>query len=224
MMLAGTAAAALATVALGALPPGPGPFGNTVMQQPVPGAITFASPKLCDVSKAPYSVTNGSNATAALSAAIADCGDLPTGGVVLVPAELTLLSASLFMKSNLTLRVEGTLLGTATGSTKTLQSINDAPIVWARRNAIMTDAHAGFINGGRCLKKAPVQSAQHPDGCLQWTKLEHVVLEGGGMLDADGSAWYEVWGAKAGNNNNARPMMLDMMWVEGLTIQNLAIR
>eukprot|EP01046_Picozoa_sp_COSAG06_P069890 COSAG06_NODE_19278_length_845_cov_1.359249_1_plen_166_part_00 len=165
MMLAGTAAAALATVALGALPPGPGPFGNTVMQQPVPGAITFASPKLCDVSKAPYSVTNGSNATAALSAAIADCGDLPTGGVVLVPAELTLLSASLFMKSNLTLRVEGTLLGT-----------------------------------------------------------ENVVLEGGRMLDADGSAWYEVWGAKAGNNNNARPMMLDMMWVEGLTIQNLAIR
>ena len=75
-MLLSAAAVALATSALGAMPPGPGPFGNTLLPQPVPGAKTFAAPKLCDVSKAPYSATNGSNATAALSAAIADCGDL----------------------------------------------------------------------------------------------------------------------------------------------------
>eukprot|EP01052_Picozoa_sp_SAG31_P036875 SAG31_NODE_4665_length_3055_cov_1.841001_1_plen_197_part_00 len=193
MLLSASAVIALtATVTLGAMPPGPGPFGSVVLPQPVPGAAIFANPKICDVSQPPYSATNGSNATAVLSAAIADCGDLPTGGVVLVPPQLTLLSASLFMRSNLTLRVEGTLLGTATGSTKTPQSINDAPIVWARRNALMTDAHAGFINGGRCLAKAPAQSAQHPDGCLQWSKLENVILEGGGMLDADGSDWCEA--------------------------------
>ena len=62
------------------------------MLQPVPGApraLTadgWKAGKLCDVSKAPYSATNGSNATAALSAAIADCGGRPEGGTVLVPS------------------------------------------------------------------------------------------------------------------------------------------
>jgi polygalacturonase len=58
-----------------------------------------------------------------------------------VPGSLgTILTASLFLRSNLTFRVENgaTLLGTATGDGKTPQSINDAPIVYARRNAIMT--------------------------------------------------------------------------------------
>jgi hypothetical protein len=102
----------------------------------------------------------------------------------------------------------------------------DAPIVWARRNALMTDAHAGLVNGGRCLRKAPAQSPAHPDGCLAWHKLENVVIEGGGTLDANGSAWYEVWGSAKHkeNNNNARPMMLDMMWVDGLTIRDVAVR
>ena len=145
----------------------------------MPGAKRFPNPKICDVSQPPYSAKNGSNATAELASAISDCGDRENGGGVLVPEDLTLLTASLFMKSNLTLRVEGALLGTATGSTKTPQSINDAPIVWARRNALMTDAHAGLINGGRCLQKAPAQSAQYPDGCMRWSKLENVILEGG---------------------------------------------
>ena len=42
--------------------------------------------------------------------AILDCGDLPGGGTVVVPSGLVLYTASLFMRSNLTLRVEaGTL-------------------------------------------------------------------------------------------------------------------
>eukprot|EP01048_Picozoa_sp_COSAG05_P041067 COSAG05_NODE_21392_length_272_cov_0.601156_1_plen_82_part_10 len=77
-------AATAAVLALGATPPGPGPFTQEVMAQPVPGAARFPNGKLCDVSKAPYAAANGSNATAALSAAIADCGGLPGGGTVLV--------------------------------------------------------------------------------------------------------------------------------------------
>ena len=51
--------------------------------------------KLCDVSKAPYSAVNGTNATAALQAAIDDCGDLPgEGGTVLVPSPLKLLTGA----------------------------------------------------------------------------------------------------------------------------------
>ena len=102
MMLAATVAAGLAASALGATPPGPGPFVQTVMQQPVPGARRFPGARVCDVSKAPYGAAEGENATAALARAIVDCGDRPGGGVVVVPAGMTLYTASLFMRSNLT--------------------------------------------------------------------------------------------------------------------------
>jgi polygalacturonase len=215
----------------GALPPGPGPFGSVVMSQPVPGAARALSAdgwkegKLCDVSKPPYSAASGKNSTALLQRAIDDCGDLPGGGTVLVPPGLTLLTGSLFMRSNLTLRVEigATLLGTATGDTKTPESINDAPIVYARRNCYMTDTHAGFINGAKCLrKKSPLVGW---DDCEEWGKLENVVIEGGGTLDAQASDWYEVWGKKNPELQNlGRPMMLDLMWIDGLTVRDMIIR
>jgi hypothetical protein len=62
--------------------------------------------KLCDVTKAPYSARNGTNATVALQTAIDDCGDLPDGGTVLVPSGFVLITASLWLRSNLTFRVE----------------------------------------------------------------------------------------------------------------------
>jgi exo-poly-alpha-galacturonosidase len=222
-------AAAAAALALGALPPGPGPFTQVVIPQPVPGARRFpGGGKLCDVSSPPFSAaTNATNATAALQSAILECGDLATGGTVLVPAGLVLYTGSLFMRSNLTLRVEGALLGLATGSGDTPASISDAPIVWARRNALMTDAHAGLINGARCLRKALSQTPAHPDGCELWSKLENVIIEGGGLLDANGSDWYLKWAVRPGHgpfDYNMRPMMLDMMWVDGLTIRDVAIR
>ena len=94
------------------LPPGPGPFTQLKLPQPVPGALRALTPngfmqgKQCDVSKPPYSAKNNMNATAILAQAIEDCGDLPGGGTVLVPAPLTLLTGSLWLRSNLTLRVE----------------------------------------------------------------------------------------------------------------------
>ena len=62
--------------------------------------------KLCDVSQAPYNAQNGTNATTILQQAIDDCGDLPGGGTVRVPSGLVLSTASLWLKSNMTLRVE----------------------------------------------------------------------------------------------------------------------
>ena len=114
-------------------PPGPGPFGSNILSQPVPGAaraiLGWKSGKLCDVSSPPYSATNNSNATAALQQAIDDCGDLGgEGGTVLVKAGLILRTASLWLRSDLTLRIEvgATLLGTATGDMKSLESTGDA--------------------------------------------------------------------------------------------------
>jgi polygalacturonase len=211
---------------LAALPPGPGPFTQTLLIQPVPGATVFPSPKVCDVTSQEYGAINGSNATLVLQKAINDCGDRPDGGVVLVPGNspLTLLTASLFMRSNLTLRVEkgATLLGTATGSMKTPESINDAPMMYVRRNSLMVMAHAGFINGGACLKinkDAEYGSLEH---CMEWTKLQNVIIEGGGTLDANSDDWYGVY-AKS-HDSNTRPMMLDLMWIDGLTISGMQIR
>ena len=82
-----------------ALPPGPGPFGEIKLLQPVPGAQRAIAPrgwtrgKLCDVSQVPYSVQNNSNATAILQNAIDECGDLEGGGTVLVPSGLYLHTA-----------------------------------------------------------------------------------------------------------------------------------
>ena len=218
-------------LAQAALPPGPGPFGQIKLRQPVPGAeraLTsdgWKQGKLCDVSQAPYNVVNGSNATATLQQAIDECGDLEGGGTVLVPSSFFLRTASLWLRSNLTLRVEegATLLGTATGEgALTDPSVLDAPIVYARRNAIMTSAHAGFINAGRCLrKKDPLVGW---DDCEEWSKLENVAIEGGGTLDANGQGWYKVWGKNSHNNYNQRPMMLDLMWVNGLTVRDMKIR
>ena len=204
--------------------PGPGPFGSVRLPQPVPGADDFGgfgTGRLCDVTAAPYGAKNGSNATAALRAAIDDCGDLPApGGTVLVPGGFLLYTASLWLRSNLTLRVEtgAVLRSTATGDGKTSASTGDAPLVYTRRNDLMVWAHAGFLNAGRCIRfKDPLVGW---DDCAEWTKLHNVVLEGGGTLDGDGDAWWD----NSRMCNNARPMMLDLLWVDGLTIRDLIIR
>ena len=96
------------------------------------------------------------------------------------------------MRSNLTLRVEAgaTLLSTATGSGATAASIADAPVVYARRNCLMTPAHAGLVNGGRCIRlKDPLVGW---DDCAEWEKLENVVIEGGGTAPLAFSLFFSV--------------------------------
>ena len=211
-------------------PPGPGPFGSNILSQPVPGAARavhndgWKSGKLCDVSSPPYSATNNSNATAALQQAIDDCGDLGgEGGTVLVKSGLILRTASLWLRSDLTLRVEAgaTLLGTATGDMKSLESTGDAPIVYTRRNSLMVWAHAGLFNAGRCLEIKDPKVGW--DDCKKWSKLSNVVIEGGGTLDANGDEWYGEYVNKGGDSNT-RPMMLDLLWVDGLTVRNISVR
>lgn len=169
--------------------------------------------RLCDVSQPPYSAVTGMNATAVLQQAIEDCGDLVSGGTVLVPAGLDLMTASLWMRSNLTLRVEkgASLVGTTVK--------NDAPMVYTRRECTMRTAHAGLLNAGRCLRlKDPLVGW---DDCAEWSKLVNVAIEGGGLLDANGDHWYQNMTPE---ENGLRPMMLDLLWVDGLTIRDMQIR
>jgi hypothetical protein len=83
-------------------------------------------------------------------------------------------------------------------------SITDAPIVYSRRNCFMTPAHAGLLNGGVCLKKKDPLVGW--DDCAVWSKLENVVIDGGGTLDANADAWYTKWGKQTENDNNQRPV------------------
>jgi len=212
-----------------AAPPGPGPFGSTVRPQPVPGAARAQTPdgwtagKLCEIDAA----LNNTNATAALQSAIDECGDRAEGGTVLVRNSLTLHTASLWLRSNLTFRVEAgsALVGTATGvgdkvTDPTNLNVTDAPIVYTRRESVMMWAHAGLLNGGRCVKlKDPLVGW---DDCAAWSKLENVVIEGGGTLDANAQGWFDD--EQPGFVKQARPMMLDLLWIDGLTIRDLSIR
>jgi polygalacturonase len=195
---------------------GNAPFAAVYLPQPVPGAPRGVDPngwkrgKLCDVTQPPYNAVGDgrTNSTAALQAAIDDCGDRGDGqgGTVLVPENAgTFITGSLWLRSNLTLRVEAnaTLLYPSL-------SVADSPSAYVRRESVMMDAHAGFINGARCLqKKDPLVGW---DDCAVWGKLQDVVLEGAGTLDANGDFWWNGT-APSADSGDQRPMMLDLMCV-----------
>jgi exo-poly-alpha-galacturonosidase len=74
---------------------------------------TANTPTVLNIANPPYNaVNNGSTKnTTAIQNAINDC---PAGGVVLVPAGGTgYLTGSIFLKSNMTLRIDGTLIGSS---------------------------------------------------------------------------------------------------------------
>ncbi|HEX5126785.1 MAG TPA: fibronectin type III domain-containing protein [Rhodocyclaceae bacterium] len=92
------------------------PNSNTVVQ------ATTATPTTINVTSAPYSaVGNGTTTTtAALQSAINAC---PSGGKVLFPSGNKFLSGALYLKSNCTYEIEGTLL--ASGKTADYQAGNN---------------------------------------------------------------------------------------------------
>jgi hypothetical protein len=169
--------------------------------------------KLCNITDTPYNAKGDgkTNWTSVIQKAINDCGDLPGGGTVLFPANSgSFVTGALWLASNLTFRVEenAVLLGSSS------KEEWNSPVVYTRRECVMMDAHAGFLNAGRCVeKKAPLVGW---DDCKTWTKLENVAIEGKGTLDANAQGWL--------SGGRDRPMMLDLLWVDGLTIKDLKIR
>jgi polygalacturonase len=52
------------------------------------------------------------------------------------------------------------------------------------------------------------------DTCQEWAKLEDVTLAGGGAIDGDGESWWKI---------STRPSLMSLMWINGLTIEDLFI-
>ena len=208
-------------VAASSSPPGPGPWGSEVLRQPVAGAARCATAdgwragKVCDVAK-DYGARPGLSAssaaanTKAVQAAIDDCGDRAGGGTVLVRSGIALRLGSIFLRSNLTLRVE------ANASLVGSQEVGDYERVYTRREAVMTEAFAGLVNGGRCARLKEPRVGW--DDCAEWATLENVCLEGGGTIDGDGAFWFDLAASRE------RSMMLDLLWVRGLTVRDLELR
>lgn len=220
-----------ATAQHGATPPGPGPFGSVVLAQPVRGAARgggrasgpksaghyWRSGKLCNMSAAPFSAPNNSNATAVLQRALDTCGGRAAGGTVLLPTGLVLRTGSLWLRSNLTLRIEAgaALVGS--------QDVHEYPVVYTRSGGSMYHAHASLLNGARCLRMRATGEAEGGDECAEWGTLTNVVIEGAGLVDGNINRTDPI-SPHFGHPLEKLPTLLGLLWIDGLTIRDVSLR
>lgn len=153
--------------------------------------------------------------TDAIQAAIDAC-DQDGGGTVFFPPGYVFLTGSIYAGSNMALYISRntTLLGSA--------NYSDYPLnFYSRYGGTMGYGHASLINAAVCLE---VQNSSAPgDNCLEWTKKTNLILEGGGTINGQGAVWWDHCTPTCpdGSNNTQRPTLLGLLWVNGLTIDNL---
>ena len=152
------------------------------------------------------------NDTAAIRSALASAG-ASGGGVVLLPAPHSFLSGPLHMKNHTVFRVEegAVLLGSTLYTDYRHEWVpgGRGPDSWQRQS---------LIAGAECT--APGQDGK---GCSSWAPLYNVTLDGGGIIDGQGHAWW--WASDAGSPAaHERPDMVQPAMVHGLVMRDLTFR
>jgi polygalacturonase len=152
------------------------------------------------------SITNdGAAITAAIAAADA-CG----GGTVLLPfagANASVyLSGPLWLESNVEFFI-------APGATLLATPDLSAWQVKVNKPSGSANPTVGFINGGRCIETPPAN-------CSTWHTLRNVTITGGGVVDGNGPSF---WGDSSWWPNVARPYLLELTYVDWLTVSHVSL-
>jgi exo-poly-alpha-galacturonosidase len=135
--------------------------------------------------------------TDAIRAAIAAC---PKGGTVLIP-DGVFISGPLSLKSDMTLRVDGTLKGSS--------KVEDYfPLVRCRFEGFELDCYPSLVNLGRLDHKGPAV-------------ISNVVICGKGTIDASGYQLGDRENNKSGNRSRGRAVC--MMNAENVCLKDLTV-
>lgn len=167
----------------------------------------------------------------AIDACAANSASSPVAVVVPAGAPAAFVTGSLFLSHpNLRFVVEaGATLKAVVPDWRTNDSYVHFPLVYApNTDGVQGLRHAALLNAGRCLRLSPSPGA-FGDQCLQWTPtVTNLTLEGGGVIDGSGAAWWAGCGRSSpcpdGMRNDARPILMHLMHVDGLVVRNLSLR
>ncbi|ERL64375.1 glycosyl hydrolase family 28 protein [Schleiferilactobacillus shenzhenensis] len=159
--------------------------GSTRVGTPAVVAFTTkAAGKVLDVTKAPYAAdpTGKTLATAAVQQAITDC---PAGGTVLIPEMTTIRTGALFLKSQMTLQVDGVLQGSTDPADYLAPSdypgqVNADGLLLNRYEGWELPTYASLLNAG-WLNQADRQAVN----CRDLTICGEGTIAGGGAALGD---------------------------------------
>ena len=87
----------------------------------------------------------------------------------------------------------------------------------------MMESHAALLNTGPCIAMKSPRVGW--DDCAQWNTTHNLDISGGGTIDGNGDQWQQCDPTcPDGTKTTQRPTLLGLLWVDGLSIQNLKLR
>jgi polygalacturonase len=163
---------------------------------------TANTPVVLNIANPPYNAVNNGTTknTTAIQNAINDC---PAGGVVLVPSGGTgYLTGAIFLKSNMTLQIDGTLKGSTVAA--------DYPTMPMRFEGTETTCYSALINVGN--------TRNHTYG----GQISHVTIRGSGTVSGGGSTLATNEGGTSSSMRGRLIYMVNASYVnlQGLTLTN----